>query len=194
MIKASLLSQRPTLKTSDHQPSLIQTHKRANYQGRCIQSRIIIVSQSGSSGVASFNTSSGSATFKSNHSSTTLPEKLKSFGLAGLLSYGIFNTLYYLGAFLIVFSYAKIPSGLGFPAAFQRIAALLATIWVGSQVTKLPRAAAALLFAPATDWLLNTVQKTLRLKTKKSAFAIVVAVCISGALLLFGSFIVATAV
>lgn len=202
MITASLLSKISTLKTSDHQPSfLIQLagkSKRAKYQWRSIQSRRTIVFQSGSSGCASFNTSSGSATFKSNHSSPstdrTLPEKLKSFGLAGLLSYGVFNTLYYVGAFLIVWSYANVPSGLGFPAALQRIAALLATIWVGSQVTKLPRATAALLFAPATDWLLNTLQKTLRLKTKKSAFALVVAVCIHGTLLLFGSFILATAV
>jgi hypothetical protein len=199
MITVSLLSKTSTTKTSDHQPSfLIQLagrSKRAKYQGRFIQSRRTIVLQSGSSGVASFNTSSGSVRFKSNQSSpSTLPEKLKSFGLAGLLSYGIFNTLYYVGAFLIVWSYAKVPSGLGFSVALQRIVALLATIWVGSQVTKLPRAAAALLFAPATDWLLNTLQKTLKLKTKKAAFALVVTVCIAGALLLFGSIIVAIAV
>ncbi|CAI5504646.1 unnamed protein product [Closterium sp. Naga37s-1] len=68
-------------------------------------------------------------------------EKLQSFGVAGVLSYGLFNTVYYIFAFLFVFLYAApSPRGLGFAAAARNFLKVFAVVWAGSQVTKLVRA------------------------------------------------------
>ncbi|CAI5504028.1 unnamed protein product [Closterium sp. Naga37s-1] len=68
-------------------------------------------------------------------------EKLQSFGVAGVLSYGLFNTVYYIFAFLFVFLYAApSPRGLGFAAAAKNFLKVFAVVWAGSQVTKLVRA------------------------------------------------------
>ncbi|CAI7818196.1 unnamed protein product [Closterium sp. NIES-54] len=89
-------------------------------------------------------------------------EKLKSFGVAGVLAYGLFNTVYYIFAFLFVFLYvAPSPRGLGFAAASKNtrnrppsstllplptplslhsFLKVFAVLWAGSQVTKLVRA------------------------------------------------------
>ena len=50
--------------------------------------------------------------------------------------------------------------GLGFSGAAAKAAEVAAITWAGSQVTKLPRAAAALVLAPLVDHLLNFIQGT----------------------------------
>uniref|UniRef100_A0A166GRQ1 Uncharacterized protein n=1 Tax=Daucus carota subsp. sativus TaxID=79200 RepID=A0A166GRQ1_DAUCS len=76
-------------------------------------------------------------------------EKLRSYGLAGLLSYGLLNTAYYSFTFLLVWFYVvPAPGKLGYLASVKRFFKLLAMVWAGSQVTKLIRAAGALALAP----------------------------------------------
>lgn len=49
-----------------------------------------------------------------------LRQQLKSLGLAGVVAYGLFNTIYYTVAFLFIWIYvAKVPSGEGTPRAEQ---------------------------------------------------------------------------
>ncbi|XP_063934934.1 uncharacterized protein LOC108194594 isoform X3 [Daucus carota subsp. sativus] len=74
--------------------------------------------------------------------STEMLEKLRSYGLAGLLSYGLLNTAYYSFTFLLVWFYVvPAPGKLGYLASVKRFFKLLAMVWAGSQVTKLIRAA-----------------------------------------------------
>lgn len=105
----------------------------------------------------------------------TLQRKLAATGLAGLAAYGIFNSLYYVAAFLIVwFGVLTVPRGQGIVVAAAQCAKALAVIWAGSQVTKVPRAAAALLASPAVDMLLGALRDRLKLPSKKEAFAYVI--------------------
>ncbi|KAL8117029.1 hypothetical protein AgCh_023279 [Apium graveolens] len=84
--------------------------------------------------------------------STEMLEKLRRYGLSGLLSYGLLNTAYYLSTFLLVWFYVvPAPGKLGYPAAVKRFFKLLAMVWAGSQVTKLIRAAGALALAPFVE-------------------------------------------
>lgn len=63
-------------------------------------------------------------------------QQFADLGLAGVLAYGLFNTLYYLSAFLLIACVA-VPRGLGSPAASaKRFAAAMAVAWAGSQATK----------------------------------------------------------
>ncbi|KAJ8749331.1 hypothetical protein K2173_018815 [Erythroxylum novogranatense] len=78
--------------------------------------------------------------------------KLKRYGISGVLAYGLLNTAYYLTTFLLVWFYvAPAPGKLGFLAAVERFFKVMATVWAGSQVTKLARAGGALALAPFVD-------------------------------------------
>uniref|UniRef100_A0A0A0KRT8 Uncharacterized protein n=1 Tax=Cucumis sativus TaxID=3659 RepID=A0A0A0KRT8_CUCSA len=69
-------------------------------------------------------------------------DKLRRYGLSGILSYGLLNTVYYLTTFLVVWFYiAPAPGKMGYVAAAGRFLKIMATVWAGSQVTKLARAA-----------------------------------------------------
>lgn len=69
--------------------------------------------------------------------SSNLVATLKRYGLAGVLSYGVLNTLWYTGAFLTAASVAGAPAaGGGWNAAAAKAAKVLAMTWAGSQVTK----------------------------------------------------------
>ena len=114
------------------------------------------------------------------HSPTrsSLYAKLKRYGLAGLLSYGVLNTLWYSCAFITAASVTGPPAGGGWNAAASKAAQVLAMTWAGSQVTKAARLAAAVLLAPLADRLLDGVRASLRLRSKKAAFlACVVTLC-----------------
>lgn len=98
----------------------------------------------------------------------TIWDRLAAAGLAGVVSYGLFNTLYYAGAFLLVwFNVAKFQSGQGIVAAAQAVAKVLAVVWAGSQATKVIRAGAALAIAPFTDKLLEIIKIKLNLASKR---------------------------
>lgn len=59
-----------------------------------------------------------------------LRQQLKSLGLAGVVAYGLFNTIYYTVAFLFIWIYvAKVPSGEGTPRAEQHPGG---TLWCNS--------------------------------------------------------------
>lgn len=101
----------------------------------------------------------------------TTRERLASYGLSGVASYGLFNTLYYVTAFLcILFTIPKPEAIDSLSVALQHVLKLLALVWAGSQVTKLPRAACALACAPFMDKLLEWIRSTLRLKSKRQSF------------------------
>ncbi|CAA6664656.1 unnamed protein product [Spirodela intermedia] len=85
-------------------------------------------------------------------SSVRLMEKLRRYGIAGVLSYGLLNTVYYLISFLSVWLYfAPAPGKLGYAASVERVLKIMAAVWAGSQVTKLLRAAGALALAPLVE-------------------------------------------
>jgi len=76
---------------------------------------------------------------KISNKQSRLVEKIKDLGAAGFVAYGMLNTLYYCVAFLVVWlSMGEIPRGLGYTEASKRLAAVLAVVWMGSQVTKVP--------------------------------------------------------
>lgn len=151
----------------------------------------VVFVASGKSGSTTFRSGSGRVKFITAPASRTsqLKQQIAQYGVAGLLAYGIFNTIYYSVAFLVVVRCSNIKTGLGWPSAAQQFLSTLAIVWAGSQVTKVPRAAAALAFSPAADWILIKTQRSLGLRSKEKAFAVVVGVCFSFAFLLFGFFV-----
>lgn len=113
--------------------------------------------------------------------------QLKQYGLAGVLAYGLLNTAYYSSVFLFAwFVVTPSPGSLGFRAAAGRVTRVLATVWAGSQLTKLPRAAGALLLAPTIDRFLLHIEKRFNFKSREKAFLWIVCLCIGFALTLFG--------
>ena len=120
-----------------------------------------------------------------------MQRQLQELGVAGVAAYGLLNTFYYASAFLYVwFCIAKVPPGAGLAAAARAFVATLALVWGGSQVTKLPRAAAAVMLAPLVDRGMDRLQRLLRLPSKRSAFLVIVAACLSLAVVLFGAVVV----
>ncbi|KAK6787095.1 hypothetical protein RDI58_015620 [Solanum bulbocastanum] len=84
--------------------------------------------------------------------SNTVLTRLRRYGVAGVLSYGLLNTAYYLTTFLIVWFYiAPSPGRMGYLAAVERFLKVMAMVWAGSQVTKIVRAGGALALAPFVD-------------------------------------------
>ncbi|CAI5462294.1 unnamed protein product [Closterium sp. Yama58-4] len=75
----------------------------------------------GSTQEASFLAPVGEMLQRNKAKTAEVLEKLQSFGVAGVLAYGLFNTVYYIFAFLFVFLYvAPSPRGLGFAAAAKK--------------------------------------------------------------------------
>ncbi|CAM6101798.1 unnamed protein product [Calypogeia fissa] len=111
---------------------------------------------------------------------------LKRYGLAGILSYGLLNTIYYLGTFLFVWLYVSpSPGGLGFGPAAQRFLKVFAAVWAGSQMTKLLRAAGALSLAPIVDRGLNWYTQRFNFNSRETAFSFLVGACFGLAALVF---------
>uniref|UniRef100_A0A251S8T8 Uncharacterized protein n=1 Tax=Helianthus annuus TaxID=4232 RepID=A0A251S8T8_HELAN len=98
-------------------------------------------------GSGEYNESQGKSS-----SSSEILEKLRRYGISGILSYGLLNTAYYLTAFLVAWFYiAPAPAKMGYWAAVKRFVKLMAMVWAGSQVTKLVRLGGALALAPVVD-------------------------------------------
>ncbi|PSC71015.1 TY4B-J: Transposon Ty4-J Gag-Pol poly [Micractinium conductrix] len=117
-----------------------------------------------------------------------LQAQLQSLRLAGVTAYGLFNTLYYTAAFLFAWVYvARVPSGQGVKATAKAFAGVMAVVWAGSQVTKLPRAAAAVLLAPLVDRGMAWLQRVLGLRTRRAVFVVFVAACLCLAAAVFGA-------
>ncbi|CAL9136592.1 unnamed protein product [Musa textilis] len=119
-------------------------------------------------------------------SSNELLQRLKRYGIAGVLAYGLLNTVYYLTTFLLVWFYiAPAPGKMGYAAAVERFLKLLAMVWAGSQVTKIVRAGGALALAPFVDQGLSWFTVKFKFESKGQAFAAIAGLCFSLALLLF---------
>lgn len=120
-----------------------------------------------------------------------LQRQLKSYGMSGLVAYGLTNTIYYTFAFLFVWLYiVKVPRGLGWTEVGARFVEVMGLTWAYSQVTKVARAAAAVALAPIVDGFLLVLQCRLRLRSKSSTFWLVVAIMLSFAALAIGSVVV----
>lgn len=101
----------------------------------------------------------------------TIQEQIGAAGLSGIASYGLFNTLYYFFAYLaILYSLPRPADTTSLSTALPHVFKLLALVWAGSQVTKVPRAACALAFSPLMDRLLGWLRERLRLQNKRQAF------------------------
>nr|QGN65396.1 E2F-related protein [Oryza ridleyi] len=119
-------------------------------------------------------------------SSKDLLEKLKRYGAAGVLSYGLLNTVYYVMTFLLVwFYFSPAPGKMGYAAAVERFLKLMAMVWAGSQVTKILRAGEALALAPFVDRGLRWFTVRFNFKSEGKAFATIVGFCFTLAALLF---------
>nr|QGN65340.1 E2F-related protein [Oryza alta] len=119
-------------------------------------------------------------------SSKELLERLKRYGAAGVLSYGLLNTAYYCTSFLLVwFYFSPAPGKMGYAAAVERFLKLMAMVWAGSQVTKILRAGGALALAPFVDRGLRWFTVRFNFKSEGKAFATIVGFCFALAALLF---------
>ncbi|XP_020675027.1 uncharacterized protein LOC110094196 [Dendrobium catenatum] len=119
-------------------------------------------------------------------SSTELMQKLKRYGVAGVLSYGLLNTVYYLTTFLFVwFYFAPAPGRIGYPAAVKRFFKVMAMVWAGSQVTKVLRVGGALALCPFVDRGLSWFTVKFSFESEGKAFAAIAGLCFGLAFLLF---------
>ncbi|CAI5462693.1 unnamed protein product [Closterium sp. Yama58-4] len=141
----------------------------------------------GSSPEASFLGPVGEMLQRNKAKTAELLGKLQSFGVAGVLSYGLFNTVYYIFAFLFVFLYvAPSPRGLGLAAAAKNFLKVFAVVWAGSQVTKLVRAGGALMLAPFMERGIAALSSSTGVfKSRGQAVAALVAFCFGLAGVLF---------
>ncbi|XP_010266750.1 PREDICTED: uncharacterized protein LOC104604181 [Nelumbo nucifera] len=139
-------------------------------------------SSSDHEGMKEKSTSQKAKTFTSNE---TL-KKLRRYGIAGILSYGLLNTVYYLTTFLSVWLFVLPSSGkMGYVAAVERFLKIMAMVWAGSQVTKVVRAGGALALAPFVDKGLSWFTVTFKFESQGKAFMAIVSLCFILALLLF---------
>ncbi|THU47362.1 hypothetical protein C4D60_Mb09t14690 [Musa balbisiana] len=83
------------------------------------------------------------------------------------------------------FYIAPAPGKMGYAAAVERFLKLLATIWAGSQVTKIVRAGGALALAPFVDRGLSWFTVKFKFESKGQAFAAIAGLCFGLVLLLF---------
>ncbi|CAF2123257.1 unnamed protein product [Brassica napus] len=112
--------------------------------------------------------------------------KLKRYGLSGVLSYGLLNTVYYSTAFLLVWFYvAPAPGKMGYLAAAERFVKVMAMVWAGSQVTKLIRIGGAVALAPIVDRGLSWFTVKYKFESQGKAFGAIVGICLGLALMLF---------
>ncbi|GAX79805.1 hypothetical protein CEUSTIGMA_g7245.t1 [Chlamydomonas eustigma] len=118
-------------------------------------------------------------------------EQMKSWGLAGVISYGLLKTLYYSTAFLVCWYYADIPRGMGISSTIEAFCKVFAMVWAGSQVTKLARYAGAAAMSPFMDKALESLVTRFSLKGKKEAFFAILALCLGVAACVFGSVLLA---
>ncbi|KAK4375158.1 hypothetical protein RND71_005835 [Anisodus tanguticus] len=118
--------------------------------------------------------------------SNTVLTRLRRYGVAGILSYGLLNTAYYLTTFLIVWFYvAPSPGRMGYLAAVKRFVKVMAMVWAGSQVTKLIRAGGALALAPFVDKGLSWFTTKMKFESQRKAFTVVAGFCFGSAFMLF---------
>ncbi|XP_033512198.1 uncharacterized protein [Nicotiana tomentosiformis] len=118
--------------------------------------------------------------------SNNILTRLRRYGVAGVLSYGLLNTAYYLTTFLIVWFYvAPSPGRMGYLAAVERFLKVMAMVWAGSQVTKLVRAGGALALAPFVDRGLSWFTTKMNFESQGKAFMVIAGFCFGLAFMMF---------
>jgi hypothetical protein len=124
--------------------------------------RNIVIAQGGKAGRTPGGTTS----------SSSYKQRLAAYGLSGVASYGVFNALYYCVSLLAVITSLPKPAAIdSLSLALRHVFKLLAIVWAGSQITKVPRAACALACAPLMDKLLERIAVRLNLGGgKRDAF------------------------
>ncbi|XP_019258911.1 PREDICTED: uncharacterized protein LOC109237104 isoform X2 [Nicotiana attenuata] len=133
-------------------------------------------------GTAENNENSQTESLTSNNILT----RLRRYGVAGVLSYGLLNTAYYLTTFLIVWFYvAPSPGRMGYLAAVERFLKVMAMVWAGSQVTKLVRAGGALALAPFVDRGLSWFTNKMNFESQGKAFMVIAGFCFGLAFMMF---------
>lgn len=136
-------------------------------------------------------TNGAPAAKKKDKQNSSYRERLAAYGVAGVVAYGILNTLYYSTAFALAWFYLQPggppDAGLGWRGAAKAAGAVLAGTWVGSQVTKAFRAAGAVALAPVVDAILERIARRLggrreggegKAASKGRAVALVVGACL----------------
>ncbi|CEM16907.1 unnamed protein product [Vitrella brassicaformis CCMP3155] len=116
-------------------------------------------------------------------------DRIRSYGLAGMLSYGVLNALYYTVAVALAWCCRMTCPSMAAPSlrcATQRFVKVFVLVWAGSQVTKGLRAAMAVMIAPFVDKVLAATQRRLRLKTRERAFAVCCIMLLGGTFGVFG--------
>ena len=127
--------------------------------------------------------------------------RLKDAGRAGVLSYGILNFLWYTLA--IIWRWQKLGAGPNAAAlvdgkiqaihlSLRKFGNTLATVYVGSQLTKLPRLSLAVALAPLGDKLLRQAEKRLKVSTDE-ALSILTAFLVTLCIALWGIIILSDA-
>lgn len=128
-----------------------------------------------------------------------LQEKLVNSGQAGLLAYGILNCVYYISVTAVTWyiTIKKFPFVIQNSASFvervqfvlSRLGSVGATVWIGSQITKIFRLSGAVVCAPVVDSLMERCQKYFRLKDRNQAFWFLIATIWGTVFLFYGSLI-----
>jgi hypothetical protein len=128
-----------------------------------------------------------------------LQEKLVNSGQAGLLAYGILNCVYYISVTAVTWyiTIKKFPFVIENSASFvervqfvlSRLGSVGATVWIGSQITKIFRLSGAVICAPVVDNLMERCQKYFRLKDRNQAFWFLIATIWGTVFLFYGSLI-----
>ncbi|CAM9427268.1 unnamed protein product [Choristocarpus tenellus] len=131
-------------------------------------------------------------------------EKLQTYGMAGLLAYGMLNALYYILAFCVVWSGSLGTASLSTSAqslgmwgriglSSKRFVKVITLVWAGSQATKPLRGGGALLLAPWAEKVLDSTEKRLHLPSRKRALAILCSLLLSSTLFIFAGAILSSA-
>jgi len=105
---------------------------------------------------------------------------IKSFGRGGLVMYGVLNGLWY--GLAVAWQWKRVSSSAtiagaaassAIRASIRKFTTVIATVYIGSQITKLPRMYLAVVLAPFGDSLLRKTQDTLKV-SEGAALGIVV--------------------
>ncbi|CAJ1945097.1 unnamed protein product [Cylindrotheca closterium] len=121
-----------------------------------------------------------------------LTEKLNQAGRAGFLAYGFLNFALYAGGTLLQWHHISISGPPTISSQLQKLGKALGTVYVGSQVTKLPRIALAVALAPVGNRSLDWLHEKLGV-SEGTAFGILTAALIGSFLAVVGILIVGSA-
>ncbi|KAK9824486.1 hypothetical protein WJX72_010715 [[Myrmecia] bisecta] len=106
----------------------------------------------------------------------------------------ICNSLYYTVSFLVLWlGVLHMPKGLGLAGAGRRFLEVFGVMYVGSQASKLPRAAGMLMLAPLVGRVMEALQTALHLQSSQAVFNVILAVCSTAAFGTYGCIILAWA-